>query len=151
MASMQYLSESCNPKKMAEIQKTLEKEQQKEQQKQTYPPFYVPKAQHKFGVGVSTPYEPREIKGHSHMHQGKPNPNSSLNSTNPNLNNSYYKPPMLPPNPNKTFTGMLNPNKPPLYPPQPETQPQGQQGQQQGGQVNYLNANKPNLGYGRYS
>ena len=56
-STFQYLSESCNPKKMAELQKILEKEQPKEQtgqQKKTYP-FYVPKNVQKIGVGVPIP------------------------------------------------------------------------------------------------
>ena len=111
MASLQYLSESCNPKKMAELQKVLEKEHQK----QTYPPFYAPKAAHKIGTGTTIPAENVE-KSYSPLHSKRPMPIGNPNI--PQMN--YYRPPQqfVPPNANnKTFSGLMNNIKSPLNQP----------------------------------
>jgi hypothetical protein len=139
VASLQYLSESCNPKKMAELQKILEREHQK----QTYPPFHAPKAVNKIGTGTTIPAESNE-KAYSPMHSKKlvPGaPGSNLGGIN------YFRPPQqfIPPNSNnKTFSGLLNTAKSPSSQP-PENPNLSNQS------INFINPNKNNLGFGRYS
>jgi hypothetical protein len=114
-STFQYLNESCNPKKMGELQKLLKEESteppKEQHQKQTYPPFYVPKHAQKVGVGIPIPSntDPRELKGHSPMHS-KPNSNASFMGYPLNLPVHLQKPMSQPPLTNKTFSGI--PNKP---------------------------------------
>ncbi len=67
--------------------------------------------------------------------------NSSMGGPN------YYRPPQqfIPNSNNKTFTGMMNNPKLPLNAPPTENANISSQS------INYINPNKNNLGYGRYS
>lgn len=89
-STLKYLNQSCNPQKMAQIQKFIDRQLLKEAKNDIYPSFCIPKNVQKLGLGVPIQiHQYKEVKGLSPQHGNRlmltkiPDNRTQITFTNP--------------------------------------------------------------------